>query len=74
MMRRTGRRISAYTIFGVAVTLALVIMNLAIITPAALSGAFTQHYYVAVGDSLSFGYQPTFDFSHGFADDLFADL
>jgi lysophospholipase L1-like esterase len=74
MMRRTGRRISAYTIFGVAVTLALVIMNLTIITPAAVSGAFTQHYYVAVGDSLSFGYQPTFDFSHGFADDLFADL
>jgi lysophospholipase L1-like esterase len=74
MIRRTGRRISAYTIFGVAVTLALVIMNLAIITPAAVSGAFTQHYYVAVGDSLSFGYQPTFDFSHGFADDLFADL
>ncbi len=74
MMRMTGRRISAYTIFGVAVTLALVIMNVVIITPAAVSGAFTQHYYVAVGDSLSFGYQPNLDFSHGFADDLFADL
>jgi len=74
MMRMTGRRISAYTIFGIAVTVALVVMNIAIITPAAVSGAFTQHYYVAVGDSLSFGYQPTLDFSHGFADDLFADL
>jgi lysophospholipase L1-like esterase len=74
MMRSTGRRISVYTIFGVAVTLALVVLNLAIISPAALSGAFTQHYYVAVGDSLSFGFQPTLDFSHGFADDFFADL
>jgi lysophospholipase L1-like esterase len=74
MMRSTVRRISAYTIFAIAVTVALVIMNLAIITPAALSGAFTQHYYVAVGDSLSFGFQPSLDFSHGFADDLFADL
>ncbi|HEY7021234.1 MAG TPA: SGNH/GDSL hydrolase family protein [Ktedonobacterales bacterium] len=74
MMRMTGRRISAYTIFGIAVTVALVVMNIAIITPAAVSGAFTQHYYVAVGDSLSFGYQPNLDFSHGFADDLFADL
>jgi lysophospholipase L1-like esterase len=74
MMRMTGRRISVYSIFGIAVTVALVVMNIAIITPAAVSGAFTQHYYVAVGDSLSFGYQPTLDFSHGFADDLFADL
>ncbi len=73
MMRMTGRRISAYSIFGIAVTLALVILNVALITPAA-SGVFTQHYYVAVGDSLSFGYQPNLDFSHGFADDLFADL
>jgi lysophospholipase L1-like esterase len=74
MMRLTGRRISAYSIFGIAVTFALVIMNIAIITPTAVSGAFTQHYYVAVGDSLSFGFQPTLDFSHGFADDVFADL
>jgi len=74
IMRRTGRRIGAYTIFGVALTVALVILNLAIITPAALSGTFTQHYYVAVGDSLSFGYQPNLNFSNGFADDLFADL
>jgi hypothetical protein len=43
IMRRTGRRIGAYTIFGVALTVALVILNLAIITPAALSGTFTQH-------------------------------
>jgi len=74
MMRMTGRRISAYTIFGIAVTVALVVMNIAIITPAAVSGAFTQHYYIAVGDSLSFGFQPSLEFSHGFADDLFVDL
>jgi GDSL-like Lipase/Acylhydrolase family len=74
MMRRTGRRIGAYTIFGAAVTVALVILNIAIITPAAVSGAFTQHYYIAVGDSLSFGFQPNLNFTQGFADVVFADL
>jgi lysophospholipase L1-like esterase len=73
MLRSTGRRISVYTFFGTAVTIALVILNVALIAPG-VSGAFTQHYYVAVGDSLSFGYQPDLNFSHGLADNLFADL
>ena len=36
--------------------------------------AFTPHYYMALGDSLSFGFQPNFDFSSGFADVIFNDL
>jgi lysophospholipase L1-like esterase len=29
-------------------------------------------YYLALGDSLGYGYQPNGDFSHGYADDLYA--
>jgi lysophospholipase L1-like esterase len=36
--------------------------------------ASSPHYYMALGNSLSFGYQPNFDFSSGFADDIFNDL
>lgn len=35
---------------------------------------FPRHYYLALGDSLAFGYQPDFNFSDGFADDIFTDL
>lgn len=39
--------------------------------PVARPGA----YYLSLGDSLGFGYQPgTLDFSHGYTDDLAADL
>lgn len=37
-----------------------------------LEGA--RHYYMAIGDSLSFGFEPNLDFTNGFADDLGSDL
>lgn len=38
-------------------------------------GPFAQHhYYLALGNSISFGYQPNLDFTQGFVDDVFADL
>lgn len=33
-----------------------------------------QHYYLALGNSISFGYQPDLDFTHGFVDQTFAQL
>jgi lysophospholipase L1-like esterase len=33
-----------------------------------------KQYYLALGDSLAFGYQPDFDFFHGYADDFFRNL
>lgn len=30
--------------------------------------------YLALGDSLGFGFQPNGDFTHGYADDFFQDL
>jgi lysophospholipase L1-like esterase len=38
------------------------------------ANALAPHYYMALGDSLSFGYQPNLDFTSGFADDIFNDL
>ncbi len=31
-------------------------------------------YYLALGDSLAFGYQPNFDWNHGYSDQWFTDL
>ena len=33
-----------------------------------------KKYYLALGDSLAFGYQPDFDFFQGYVDDFFTDL
>ncbi|GAC1358044.1 MAG: hypothetical protein NVSMB44_04840 [Ktedonobacteraceae bacterium] len=33
-----------------------------------------KQYYLALGDSLAFGYQPNLDFSHGYVDDFSTDL
>lgn len=33
-----------------------------------------KKYYLALGDSLAFGYQPDFDFFHGYVDYFFSDL
>lgn len=65
----------------------LVVVALVVVLIAALVGvdvlvlsrndpaqAIAPHYYMALGDSLSFGYQPNLDFSSGFADDIFNDL
>ena len=33
-----------------------------------------KKYYLALGDSLAFSYQPDFDFTHGYVDDFFTNL
>lgn len=33
-----------------------------------------KQFYLALGDSLSFGFQPNLDFNHGYADDFFSNL
>jgi lysophospholipase L1-like esterase len=61
----------------VIVALALVIVY----TPFARAASSTAQsrvgpkaYYLALGDSLAFGYQPNFDYSHGYADDFYRNL
>jgi len=45
-------------------------------TVASRSPSFVgpKRYYLALGDSLAYGYQPNLDWSHGYADDFFGDL
>jgi len=57
-----------------ALIIVLVLMNVLVLHANDPSRTQGPHYYVAAGDSLSFGYQPNDDFIHGFADDLAAEL
>lgn len=50
----------------------------ALAAPHAQSQSFnlvgTKQYYLALGDSLAFGFQPNGDYTHGYVDDLFHTL
>src|SRR5690348_10401851 len=60
-------RFGPYVVLTGALIIILVVMNVLIL---AANSKDIQHYYLATGNSLSFGYQPDLDFFHGFADDL----
>ncbi len=73
----SGSRLTrALTFIGLslALVLALVAVDVAVLGVNNPLKALSPHYYMALGDSLSFGYQPNFDFSSGFADDIYNDL
>lgn len=55
----------------VAALVAIDVLALTIVNPATRLG---PHYYMALGDSISFGFQPNLDFTDGFADFVFKDL
>ena len=44
------------------------------VAPAGASGDKAVHYYVSLGDSLAASFQPTFDDTHGYAEQLHGDL
>ena len=62
------------------ISLVLTVCAAALAAPVALaegpvaSDAVAPHYYVALGDSLAEGDQPSGDFDHGYADQLYAAL
>jgi lysophospholipase L1-like esterase len=63
-----------HTVLASALIVVLVLMNVLVLAANNPNRKQGPHYYVAAGDSLSFGYQPNGDFIHGFADDLAAKL
>lgn len=67
-------RVVTWIGLSLLLTLALVVIDVAVIGANYPLQALSPHYYMALGDSLSFGYQPNLDFSAGFADDIFNDL
>ena len=68
----TGPAIAARGALLVAVALAALLLA----PPAHAAGGLVgpKAYYLALGDSLAFGYQPNFDWTHGYADQWYADL
>lgn len=65
------RRVIVFAILSVSLAVALVVVDLAVLGFSGVARAFSPHYYLALGDSLSFGYQPNLDFSGGFVDDVY---
>jgi lysophospholipase L1-like esterase len=56
----------------------VLVLMVALVAPRGKAGATTtvgpKAYYLALGDSLAYGYQPDFDWSHGYANDLYKNL
>ncbi len=66
----------ALTFVGLSALLvvALIAVDIAVLSANSPAEALSPHYYMALGDSLSFGYQPNLDFSAGFVDDIYKAL
>ncbi|MFL5655298.1 MAG: SGNH/GDSL hydrolase family protein [Ktedonobacteraceae bacterium] len=65
----------------IVVPLTFALLLLFISAPAVLAAARNtslfvgpKQHYLALGDSLAFGYQPDLDFNHGYVDDFFHNL
>lgn len=54
--------------------IALVAMNVLVLFFNDPNRHLGPHYYMALGDSVSFGYQPNLDFHDGFVDAVYTDL
>src|SRR5260370_26285278 len=59
---------------SIVLVLALVVVDVVVLRVNNPARALGNHYYMALCDSLFFGYQPILDLSAGFADDIFNDL
>ncbi|MHB8595375.1 MAG: SGNH/GDSL hydrolase family protein [Ktedonobacteraceae bacterium] len=63
-------RIAAPIILVCSLLLTIVPTALAATPGHAASSSSSKEYYLALGDSLAFGFQPDLDFRHGYVDDL----
>jgi lysophospholipase L1-like esterase len=68
-----GTSVVAVAILIVVLIVALVGIDLLVLGRNNPTSMLAPHSYMALGDSLSFGYQPNLDFNSGFADDIFHD-
>lgn len=70
----TGGHVRLSIVVMVALALTLTAADVVALGVAMPNALFGHRYYLALGDSISFGYQPDFDFTSGFVDDVFSDL
>ncbi len=72
MALRIPRHLAIIGVSLVVVTLLLTTLH--VFAAPARAAAFVvgpKHYYLGLGDSLAFGYQPDFDWTHGYVQDLY---
>lgn len=69
-----GSRVLLYAVFSVLLVLLLGGMDVLFFAIKNPTQRQSHHYYLALGDSLAFGYQPDLNFSDGYADQVFRDL
>lgn len=67
-------RMSLYLGFVLVLIALLVGVDLLVLRSTNPEQRLAHHYYMALGDSLTFGYQPDLNFTDGFADKVFRDL
>lgn len=67
-------RFFLYAGLAALLVVALVAIDAIVLEANNPARAESDHYYMALGDSLSFGYQPNLNFTSGFVDDVFAQL
>jgi lysophospholipase L1-like esterase len=60
--------------FLISFTLFLTVGSVAFASPHASSLSGPKKYYLALGDSLAFGYQPDLNYDDGYVNDFFVDL
>lgn len=61
-------------LLGVATLVGVLLLPSVATAHASTGFVGPKAYYLALGDSLAFGYQPNFDWSHGYAAAFYADL
>lgn len=69
MITRPFRRLC-----NAAIPVLAAVLVLAVYTPTSAATARPKAYYLALGDSLAYGYQPDGDVVQGYADDFYANL
>lgn len=70
----SAARFALYTILTVLLVAALVGLDVLVLARGNPNARLSGHSYLALGNSLAFGYQPNFNFTDGFADQLYQDL
>lgn len=74
LSRLASGHLKLSAILVVALVIILTVGDVLALSISGQGKIFPRHYYLALGNSLSFGYQPDLNFSDGFVDDVFADI
>lgn len=74
LSRLTGGHVALSVVVIVALAVILTVGDVLALGLTRPGPIFQHHYYLALGNSISFGYQPNLDFTNGFVDDVFTDL